>query len=35
MKKITKFYKAILPSMYLAPFILGAYAFVSFVQWTS
>ena len=39
MKKIEKTAKkvteVILPTLYLAPMFLGAYGFISFVQWTS
>ena len=39
MKKIEKTAKkvseVILPTLYLAPMFLGAYGFVSFVQWAS
>ena len=39
MKKIEKTTKkvtgVILPTLYLAPMFLGAYGFISFVQWTS
>ena len=31
-KKVTE---VILPTLYLAPMFLGAYGFVSFVQWAS
>ena len=39
MKKIEKTAKKvteiILPTLYLAPMVLGTYGFISFVQWTS
>ena len=39
MKKIEKTARKvkeiILPTIYLAPMFLGAYGFISFVQWTS
>tara|TARA_B100000886_G_scaffold219776_1_gene152625 strand:- start:257 stop:376 length:120 start_codon:yes stop_codon:yes gene_type:complete len=39
MKKIEKTARkvseVILPTLYLAPMIIGAYGFISFVQWTS
>tara|TARA_Y100000996_G_scaffold381018_1_gene335286 strand:- start:263 stop:382 length:120 start_codon:yes stop_codon:yes gene_type:complete len=39
MKKIEKTAKkvteVILPTLYLAPMFLGAYGFISLVQWTS
>ena len=31
-KKVTE---VILPTLYLAPMVLGAYGFISLVQWTS
>ena len=39
MKKIEKTARkvseVILPTRYLAPMVIGAYGFISFVQWTS
>ena len=39
MKKIEetarKVSEVILPTLYLAPMVIGAYGFISFVQWTS
>ena len=39
MKKIEKTARKvselILPTLYLAPMVIGAYGFISFVQWTS
>jgi len=39
MKKIVKTARkvseVILPTLYLAPMVIGAYGFISFVQWTS
>tara|TARA_X000001036_G_C20487124_1_gene728226 strand:+ start:386 stop:505 length:120 start_codon:yes stop_codon:yes gene_type:complete len=39
MKKIEKTARKVsevmLPTLYLAPMIIGAYGFISFVQWTS
>jgi len=39
MKKIektaTSFFKAILPAIYMAPMVISAWGFVSFVQWAS
>jgi|TARA_X000000368_G_scaffold261171_1_gene206677 hypothetical protein len=39
MKKIEKTARkvseVILPTLYLAPMVIGAYGFISFVQWTS
>ena len=39
MKKIEKTARkvseVIMPTLYLAPMVIGAYGFISFVQWTS
>ncbi len=34
-KTARKVSEVILPTLYLAPMIIGAYGFISFVQWTS
>ena len=34
-KTARKVSEVMLPTLYLTPLILGAYGFISFVQWTS
>ena len=34
-RKVKKVTGVILPTLYLAPMFLGAYGFISLVQWTS
>ena len=34
-KTVRKVSEVILPTLYLAPMVIGAYGFISFVQWTS
>jgi len=34
-KTAKKVSKVVLPTLYLAPMLVGAYGFVSFIQWAS
>ncbi len=34
-KTARKVSEVILPTLYLAPMVIGVYGFISFVQWTS